>query len=74
MAFIWIVMFAFSMIFYGQSGRTEYLELAKFCAILSTINELIPPLYSLIKEKTTEVNIRNDMNRIELQKKEREMK
>lgn len=74
MVFIWIVMFAFSMIFYGQSGRTEYLELAKFCAILSTINELIPPLYSLIKEKTTEVNIRNDMNRIELQKKEREMK
>lgn len=74
MAFIWIVMFAFSMIFYGQSGRTEYLELAKFCAFLSTINELIPPLYSLIKEKTTEVNIRNDMNRIELQKKERETK
>lgn len=73
MAFIWIVMFAFSMIFYGQSGRADYLELAKFCAVLSTVNELIPPLYSLIKEKATEVNIRNDINRIELRKKEREL-
>lgn len=73
MAFIWIVMFAFSMIFYGQSGRADYLELAKFCAVLSTVNELIPPLYSLIKEKTTEINIRNDMNRIALQKKERDL-
>lgn len=73
MAFIWIVMFAFSMIFYGQSGRADYLELAKFCAVLSTVNELIPSLYSLIKEKTREINIRNDINRVELQKKEREL-
>lgn len=71
MAFVWIVMFAFSMIFYGQSGRADYLELAKFCAVLSTVHELIAPLYSLIKEKTHEINIQNDMNRIELQKKER---
>lgn len=73
MAFIWIVMFAFSMIFYGQSGRADYLELAKFYAVLSTVNELIPSLYSLIKEKTREINIRNDINRVELQKKEREL-
>ncbi len=70
MAFVWIVMFAFSMIFYGQNGRVEYLELAKFCAVLSTVNELIPPLYSLIKEKTREINIRNDMNKIALERKE----
>ena len=73
MAFVWIVMFAFSMIFYGQSGRSEYLELAKFCAVLSTVNELIAPLHSLIKEKTTEINITNDMKRIELVKKERDI-
>lgn len=71
MAFIWIVMFAFSMIFYGQSGRADYLELAKFCAVLSTVNELVAPLYLLIKEKTAEINITNDMKRIELVKKER---
>ncbi len=72
MAFAWLVMFAFSMIFYGQSGRVEYLELAKFCAVLSTVNELVAPLYLLIKEKTAEINITNDMKRIELVKKERD--
>lgn len=73
MAFIWIVMFAFYMVFWGQSGRIEYLELAKFCAVLSTIDELVQPLYSLIKEKTREVNIRNDTNRIKLEKMERDI-
>lgn len=71
MGFVWIVMFVFTMILWGQNGNTEYLELAKFCAVLSTAHELIIPLYMLIKEKVREINIRNDMNQIKLEKMER---
>ena len=71
MAFIWILMFAFSMIFWGQNGNAEYLKLAKFCAVLSTVHELITPLYMLIKEKTREINIQNDMSQNKLEKMER---
>ena len=70
MAFIWCVLFALCLISWMKTKQAEYLELAKFFAVLSTVSELVAPLYMLIREKTKEINIRNDMNQIELQKRE----